>query len=480
MKTLLTYLLNHLLFVGTMFAAAAPIAIGGGGEGAGDGTDNTGAGEHEEDPSTDDQPTDDAPEGTEGTEGTEGEEGAEQTEAQKAAAAAKKLDGRQLPQSVRNMMTELQKTDPKAHGFLKDVLFRDRELVKTFPGGLAEAKKFRDQAATIEKDFPEGLEPVKAELAEYHGLDEAYAASDPKVLDVWQQANPDAFKTLVPLAMNRLGQLDPKTYQQWGANLIVTTLNSAGVGHKLAFVNRLISMGDKEGAAAELKTITDWIGTIDTLAKTPVEAATSKNPQLDAREQRIQQQEDQIWSERTSTPINNFRTTLIRSEAKQYLPKDAKGVLLALDDETAEAIDAEVQRRADKILMADPDFVKKFGAYTQAKDAKGLQAYMKQKLTEVLKSRPGKPGPIEQATRLFFRGTAAPKPTPGQKGGAKPGAGQKPGQAAQPQGWTKISADKAPQPHEIDRHATSFEMGMAKQAVLKSGKRVYWGESVPA
>lgn len=479
MKTLLTYLLHHLLFVGTMFAAAAPPIIAGGGEGAGDGTDPDPAIEDAGE-SADETGSEDAPD--ENPDDTELPEGADQTEAQKAEAAAKagKLDGRQLPQSVRTMMAELQKTDPKAHGFLKDVLFRDRELTKEFPGGMAEAKKLKETFASIEKDFPEGLEPVKAELSEYRGLDEAYAAADPKVLDVWVQANPEAFKKLAPLAMNRLGREDPQAYQKWGAELITSTLRSSGVQHNLAFLNRLIASGDREGAAAELKSVTDWIASIDTLAKSQPAAAPGKDPQLEARERNIQQQEDQLWSQQTAGPINAHRASLIRSEAKQYLPKDAKGATIALDDETAEAIEAEVQRRADKILMGDPDFVKKFQAYTAAKDSKGLQAYMKQKLADVLKSRPGKPGPIEQATKLFFRGVGqAAKPKPGQKPGQKPAAaaGQR---AAAPQGWTKVHPDKAPQPHEIDRTQTSFEMQMQKQAVLKNGKRLYWGDAAPS
>lgn len=471
MKTLMLWLLHHLMFVGTLFAAA-PIVVGGG-EGTDDannGGDDPAAGDEDQDGSTD-VGSDEAP-GEDREEGDGAGEG-EQSEVQKAAAAAKagKLDNRQLPVKVKEMMAELQKTDPKAHGFLKDVLFRDRELSKEFPGGLAEAKKFKETVASIERDFPGGIDSVKSELSEYRGLDQAYDAGDPQVLDIWVKANPDAFKKLAPLAMNRLGQEDPGAYQRWGASLITSTLTGAGIGHSLAFLNRMIASGDREGATQTLKQITDWMASIDQLAKSKPEPKQSANPELERREAAVKEQEDRVWSQQTAGPINAHRSSLIRSEAKQYLPKG-----VALDEETADVIDAEVIRRTDKLLMADADFVQKFQAYTEAKDARGLQAYMKQKLEEVLKSKPGKPGPIENATRLFFRGTQQ-APKPGQK--AKPGQGQQRAAAA-PQGWTKVAPDKAPAAHEIDRTQTDFAMQMKKQAILKNGKKLYWGEQAPA
>lgn len=474
MNKLILFLLHHLFFVGTMFAAAAPVVIGGG---EGDpGADNTGddpAADHdgEEDPGAADH---EDPDGLE-----EKPEGAEQTEAEKTAAAAKagKIDGRQLPAKVREMMNELKTADPKAHGFLKDVLFRDRQLSQEFPGGLAEAKKFKETVQSIERDFPGGLDTVKAEISEYRGLDEAYDKADPKVLDIWVGANKEAFNKLMPMAISRFGKEDPEGYQKFGADLITSTLKASGAKHTLAYLGRLIASGDRDGATAELKAFTDWVESIEGLAKKPREAAAQPDPALTARENKVKEQEQQIWQERTSTPINNFRSSFIRKEAAQYMPKGT-----TLDDETAEAIDAEAQRRADRILMADNDFIKTFSAYVEARDDKGLQAYMKQKIQEVMKSRAGAngkntPGPIEQATKLFFRGVTPKQVTP--KAGTTPGTKTGEQQRQQPaaQGWKKVNP---PKPSEIDHQKTPFEMKMKKQAYLTDGRKVYWGTEVPA
>src|ERR1700675_2099319 len=62
-----------------------------------------------------------------------------------------KVDGRQLPPKVREMMEALKTADPKAHTFLKDILFADRAFRQEFPGGLAEAKQLKANAAEFAK-----------------------------------------------------------------------------------------------------------------------------------------------------------------------------------------------------------------------------------------------------------------------------------------------------------------------------------------
>lgn len=47
-------------------------------------------------------------------------------------------------------------------------------------------------------------------------------------------------------------------------------------------------------------------------------------------------------------------------------------------------------------------------------------------------------------------------------------------------GWAKVSADKAPTPDQIDSKKTTFEMKFKKQAILKNGTKVYWGNNAPA
>lgn len=368
------------------------------------------------------------------------------------------------------MMAELQKVDPKAHGFLKDALYRDRQLSQEFPGGLAEAKKFKETVSAIERDFPGGIDTVKAEIGEYRGLDEAFEKSDPRFLDSMVSANKEAFNKLMPMAMDRYAKEDSEGYQKFGASLIISSMKASGAMHTLSYLSRLITAGDREGATAELKGLTDWLTSVEGIANKPRTAAQPQNDAIAQRERAVKESEDKLWNERASAPINTFRASFIRKEAAQYIPKGQ-----ALDDDTAEAIDAQAQRYANDLLLGDDKFIKTLDAYIVAKDERGMQAFMKQKIEEIFKSRPGKPGPIERAAKLFFRGAAAPKPKPGTPG-AKPG--QQPGQRTQApaQGWVKVNP---PKPSEIDHSKTPFEMKMKRQAYLTNGKKVYWGTEVP-
>ncbi len=373
-----------------------------------------------------------------------------------------KVDGRQLPQSVRNMMQELQKADPKAHGFLKDVLHRDRAWTTEFPGGLTEATKLKSDMAAITQEFPDMAE-LRTNVAEWKGSDDAYNRADPKVVDTWAQMNPASFAKLMPTAINKFAATNPEGYQSYMAGVIERTMQNAGITQTLGFISRLLAKGDTEGANAELQGVSEWLKGLGELSKKKVEPA---QPQVDQRGTELDQREAKLFESEVAGELNPARQAMIRKEAKNLLPKGVE-----LDDETFEAIDAQVQRNADKIIMADPNFIKKFGAYMEAKDKAGLVAFMKQRLNDVLPSANGKQGAVEKAVKLFFRGAPTPRPTP--KPAATPG---KP--AAQPQGWVKLAA--GPAPHDIDHVKSSFEMKMQKQAILKDGRKVFWGDRIPA
>jgi hypothetical protein len=456
---------SYLMFAGTMFFAAGAVAdpIAAGGNDAGDPGADDGAANGD--------PGADAGEDSSGSDNQSADEpGADKPGIDGKPQADAQLDGRTMPPKVRETLDALKATDPKAHAWMKDRLFENREFKKELPGGLAELKTLKTEVATFKKDFPD-VAAVKTEIAEWRGIDEAWNKADPKVIDTWFDMNPEATAKLVPVAMNKLASTNPEHYQHYMAQVLRNTLVQSGVKQNLGFLNRLISAGDKDGATALLKEVTDWMAAVDdTAQKAPV--APQKDPKVDDRNKSLDDRESKIWANETAGQINPFRASLIRKEATQYLPKGAE-----LDDETFEALDRQISVYMDKEFAADPDFIKTFAAYSEAKDTAGLVAYMRQKLETVLRSQPGrngqpaKMGPVERAVKLFFRGATPAKKAP-VAGTVKPGA------AAQPQkGWTKVAA--GPKPHEIDRTQSDFGMIAKQQAILKDGKKVYWGNQIP-
>lgn len=446
MRFLLNWLLNHLMFAGTMFFAAGAIADAG---------------------ASDTPPVESPTESDTGTEGgTEPPpESAPPPEVKADAKADVKVDGRQLPAKVRELMDGLKASDPKAHGWLKDILFADRAFRQEFPGGLPEAKKLKETVDSFTKEFPDGIEGVKAEQAEWRGIDEAWNAADPKVIDVWMDANPQAFSKLMPTAINKFAAADPDGYQRYQSSVILATLQQSGVLGNLRFLDRALKMGDKETGAALLQEIHEWIGKIDETAKSKPKAA-ERDPDFDQREHDLTQREFKIWADGTAAEVNSFKTNSIKNELAQYI----KGQ--NLDDETFAAIELQALKYLDPLLTGDPQFAKLFNQYAENRDRDGMVRLMKSKLQELLPSKPGKPGPVEKAYKLFFRGaTPAQKPKPVA---AKPGA---PAESAT-KGWEKVG--KAPAPQDIDMKASPFEMRFKQGAVLKNGKKVFWGANAPA
>ena len=457
MKTLFNWLLNFMLSRGTLFFAAAAVVpdVSSGNE-APPVQDSTQSDGVQDDTSPSDSPIQDGEK--------LGDSAVDERVDPTSQKADAKVDGRALPPKVREMMDALKASDPKAHGFLKDVLFRDRAFRQEFPGGIAEAKQLKASLGELGEG---GIEAIKSERAEWNQIDEAYNAADPRFIDIMVDANPESFKKLGPSLIEKFAAVDGEGYQRHMAGVFMATMQGANVLGTLNFASRLLAKGDAEGAAAELKAITDWVGGIDQLAKSQPKAP-EKAPELDQREKDLQAREDQQWANQTAGEVNTFKTSAIKKELSQYL----KGQ--QLDDETYEAIEGQALKYLNSLLMADPKFMPTFKAYCDNKDTEGVSKYMKSRLQELLPSKNGKPGPVEKAYKLFFRGGATPPAKPRPAAGGKPGATP----AAQvPQGWAKVA--KAPAPHEIDMRQSPFEMRFKQAAVLKSGKRVFWGANAP-
>lgn len=462
---MLLWLFAKLLFMGTMFFAAGAVAdpvVSGGDDGAA--LDDAAAAA---------EPTGDDPDPAAGG---SGDDPAADPNAKPPVIDGKpddKLDGRTMPAKVRETLDALKTADPAAHTWIKDRLWAERNFRQEFPGGLAEAKKAKEEVALFTKEFPAGIQGVKQELGEWNNIDQLYNAGDPKFIDIMHDANPESFAKVMPNAISKFAQVDGPGYQRYMCSLFHTTLQNSGILSNLKFLERATALGDKEGAAGILKEIGDWAASLDATAKSKPEPKTA-NPQNDQRATELEERESKLWANEVASRVNPERERQIRTLAKQYIPKGVE-----MDGEDYEALDRLVQGYMDAELRADPEFVKTFSAYAEAKDTPGIEQFMKTKLAAILASQParnGKPakmGPVERAVKRLFRGaTPAPKVAP--KAAAKPGQQQ----AAPPQGWTKVAA--APKESEIDLKASPFEMRFKEGAVLKNGKKVFWGGAAPA
>jgi hypothetical protein len=267
--------------------------------------------------------------------------------------------------------------------------------------------------------------------------------------------------------------MDVDGYRRDIAGIIAADLAGQNVINRLGFVNRLLAKGDVEGVKEEIAAITEGLKQYETIANEKPRAA-DPSPQDDQRQKDLDNREFKLWTDETARPINAAKTQAIKNELKQYT-KDQQ-----IDDDTYEALEAQCLRYVNELLHKDPNFAPTFNTFVENRDREGITRFMASKLKEVLPSKvvngEKRMGPVERAYKLFFKGSAKPAPKPGAqpgKGGAQP---PKPA----PKGWERISPDKAPQPHEIDRARTPFEMSFQRAAVLRNGKKVFWGDQAPA
>lgn len=462
MNRLFELLIAKILFAGTMFFTAAAVALPA--AGAGDGADGGG-----NDPIAEGLPAGDGAAGgdgsgpaAEGTDPIDDEAAGGAPPDPKAGAQDPKIGGA-LPKNVKTALETLKATDPTAAAWLKDQIFANRDFRQQFPGGMEEVKALKTAAETFKTEFPEGVAGIKAEKAEWAGIDQAWNNADPRVLDTWIEMNRDSFGKLMPTAFGKYADIDPAGYQYHMAGIFTSTLAGMNVTANLHMLTQALEMGNTEYAKKILGAVNTSLEALNTTARTKP-AASAKAPDQDARGAELDSREAKIWINETAAPINAAKTLAIKSELKQYL----KGT--EIDDETYGALEAQTLKYLDELLKQDPNFGPTFNKYIQAHDRAGITRYMQSKISELLPSQGGKPGPVERAYKLFFRG-AAPK-------AAKPAAAAAPGAApvkAAP-GWTRVA--QGPEPNEIapGQHDRIFDH---QAAVLRDGRKVYWGKNPP-
>lgn len=475
MNFLFKHLLNYFLFAGTMmFAAGAvadPVASA---DPAGDpdpGADPQ-SGPAASDPGTDPDPNADPAAADPATDPNADPN-----------ADPAKLDARTLPASLKTAMAELQKTDPKAHGWLKDRLWAEKRFRDAVPGGLEEVKQLQSTVTGLKEiagpkfanaPADQVINAIKTEMADWRAVDAMLEKGDANVLATIAEQFPDGFKKLLPLAVTEFAARDLPGYQKWGAGVIQGELDSGNIFGRLAFVDRLLAKNDVEGVKAELAGIKEFLGQYKEIANKKIEAA-AVDPKAATRETELNSREHQLWVRETSGPINMEKTAAVKAAVAQYVPKGE-----TLDEDTLAAIEVHVNRFLEPLLAQDPDFAATFKSFETNRDAEGMRKFLLGKVKEMLPSKTvqGKPvmGPAEKAVKLFFRGAPKAAARPGAAAAAaRPGAA-----AVAPKGWVKVAPDKAPAPHDIDRDKTSFEMSFAKAAILKNGHKVFWGDKAPA
>lgn len=303
-NSLLRFLLQRLLFAGTMFfadGASSMAAVDGGGNGG----EDAGAGGEADSGSI--SSGDDTTDGGSGTgEGGEDDErvGAGEGEGDPNAQVTL-ADGRKIPAKYK----ELFEQDKN----LRADYFNQRALAKVFPGGVKEAVALARQVEDL--GGLDGIERVQADLNAYTADAEAFNSGDPKWIESSFAENPEISLKHFNNALGYVSEHHPEHYDHLMAKVIVNDLAHL----PLQEIHGLLAgIKDNPRAQAAAKSLAQYYNSRQEFAKKAPEK------QIDPQQRKIDEQNAQL-SEREQ----KVRNQSINAEAGPYLTRTIEGSLAA-------------------------------------------------------------------------------------------------------------------------------------------------------
>lgn len=461
---ILKHLLHYFLHAGIlMFAAGAPVIVGG-----------EGAGEEVEAP---------APEGGEGEEieTTEGGEedggGEEEGGAAKPTAGAKdeKIDWRIVPADVKAHIQAIAAENPKLGNLLQNAVYTSQTFLKEFPGGLKEAQKLKADVEEVG-----GFEEVKTLRAthqqlvdEQESMDNQARTGDPAVLDnLVSIAGNDGFSKLMPTAIDRWASTDPDNYSHVMGKVVVSAMREGGVIENINLAFKMLGLKTPEATDVgieALKKVAEWANKVGSVAaKAPEKPKV--DPQIASQQEQINNEKAQIFNQKFSDTFGGWRNDRIRTEVAAITPKDRNHT-----DFQMNTIGNRVVEEIKGILTSDAEYQKNLKRIYDSRNMAELLKFTKARTDKLL------PEAVKKVYRSLYSDFTGKKKVVVTPAKGAPVAGKEAPAKGAPavKGWTKVKPENAPKPDDIDRSKTDFAMGFRKQAILKNGQQIYWGDKIP-
>lgn len=365
-----------------------------------------------------------------------------------------KEDNRLLPLKLREALKNLNAVDPKLAKELKSAWFISKELGQL--GGIAEVKKLKETFDSLGGD--EGIKGLQSELKEWSDIDSQFMEGNPALVDSLASIAPDSFGKLMPHFIDKFAGIDPAGYQHQMSRVIAATFQQSGLLNALYLMGQNLNLNNIDEAKKMLGEVSKWTNGIMTSAKTAPQPKAAQGDPLAAERKQLADREFQIFKSDVVTQWENFKLDKVGKELSGYLGKQN------ISDERKGIITQNVMQEVARVLNAKPDFRQKFEKLFTAKDKDGLLKFARSSAEAVI------PDAVKKIYTMLYSNPGAPPKTAAPANGVKP--------APAPVGWVKVAG--TPKPVEVDYSKTGNDMIFKKQAVLKSGKKVYWGDNAPA
>lgn len=295
-------------------------------------------------------------------------------------AEAQDADGRVIPQKYRDLF----KTDKD----LKNAWFTARAIKTEFPGGLVEARKYRDSYQAIGGE--EGLQAIEAERSEWQALDQQYSEGDPRFIQNIAAESPESFVKLMPAALEQFAKLDPETYSHNMARVVDRTLENANFPNALAMLAQ--NAENPQNIRAILEDMKQWFAGVKNLAtNVPQKKIDPERQKLEQEKQSFAKEKQTLFQNSVASDVNAYLDTKAKELLGKHLSQRNIDInKLGKDDpESVSLIVHNINQELAKVMVADKVFKSQFDAIMAAGDksraVKAATAKMDRALPEVVK-----------------------------------------------------------------------------------------------
>lgn len=356
-------------------------------------------------------------------------------------------DGRAMPAKFKEYLKELQATDPRLAKQLRGDYYALKQIRDTYPGGMKDIQRVAQIAEKIGGE--EGIAAIEAERAEWNELDQQFTIGDPKFVENIATRDPEAFKKLVPHAINRFADLDPDGYSHVMAGVVVNTVRD--IANKL--YNALSQAEGQKPLAEELAT---WFNGLDKLAREkPVPKVDPEREKLSKEREEWENQKAQDFHQSVTNEMRTFNSRQIDTDLDGQLTKAGKNpqAFKTQNAESYEILRRNCNEAIQQIIAKDQNWVKQHQAMLMSGDKAKVLQFTQAKIKQV------SPQAVKQTLRAFLAFGGQAKPTVPTNGGVKSEA-------------KVVQLSKQPESKEIDWSRTTNSMVLSGKAFLRGRKEM--------
>lgn len=338
---------------------------------------------------------------------------------------------------------------------LTRALFQADRLKRELPGGFQELKTLKQQIEDL-GGFDEWKERGQ-ELEYFNSLDHQYTRGDPKFVDALTETDEgkQALLKLAPALLGKLNELNHEGLFAQQAKAVIGHMQDARI--PLALERLLDFLPTDNPAAKQIwSEIAQYLNGLNELAKKSLApASTQREGQPDARQQELDQRDQQLTMQEWQGDAKAQHQSLYRAAWSKIVGTRK------LSDTQKENIGLFYDQALKKLLPQD--FKNQIDRYFARRQKDGYLRYRQTILSEQV------PKALRQAlARAGIGSKPGPKGgTTTQTSGTKPRAA---GTAKPDQGFQMVN--QKPDFAKVNRNATSAAMWAAGKAVLKDGTKV--------